>query len=136
MINDPAVLLDIVRQWSALRSLCRSSHRSGMVGRVFVNETPPEELYNLPFVLAYAVLDQVLDELVDQGAFPRPSGKPTLAAKATASRTHLPWVNYGSVDAGRIARNEVAHEAKLRGKTECLGFVDDIERELKAWGIL
>jgi hypothetical protein len=107
-----------------------------MVGGVFINETPPEEMYNLPFVLAYAIFDQVFDELIDQGAFPKPPGKTTLAAKMNASSAHLPWVDYSSVDAGRIARNEVAHEAKLRSRSDCLRFVDSIEQELRAWGVL
>jgi len=135
MINNPAVRSDFGQQWAAVRSLCRSSHRQGMVGGVFINETPPEEMYNLPFVLAYAILDQVFDELIDQGTFPKPAGTTTLAAKMNASRTHLPWVDYSSVDAGRIARNEVAHEAKLRSRSDCLRFVDNIERELKAWSV-
>jgi hypothetical protein len=102
-----------------------------------INETPPEEFYNLPFVLAYAVLDQVLDALMDQGTFPTPGGRrPMLGAKMNASRAHLPWVDYSAVKTGRIARNKVAHDAKLRGRADCLGFVENVERELKAWGIV
>jgi hypothetical protein len=106
-----------------------------MVTGVFINETPPEEIYNLPFVLAYAILDQVFDELMSQGTFPKPRGK-SLAAKMEASYVRLPWVDYSAVEAGRVARNEVAHDAKLRSKTDCVRFIDNIERELKAWGIL
>ncbi len=72
MINDPTVRADIAKQWAAVKTLCRDSHRQAMVGSVFINETPPEELYNLPLVLAYAVLDQVFDALIDQGTFPKP----------------------------------------------------------------
>jgi hypothetical protein len=82
MINDPAVQSDIAQQWAAIRSLCRGSHRQYMVPGAFINETPPEKFYNLPFVLAYAVLDQVFDALMNQGTFPTPRGRdPCLAQK-------------------------------------------------------
>lgn len=137
MINDPTIRGDIVQQWAAVRSLCRGSHRQAIVAPgVFINGTPLEEIYNLPFVLAYAVLDQVFDALMDQGTFPSPGGRPMLGAKMNASRAHLPWVDYAAVETGRVARNEVAHDAKPHGKTDCLRFVDNIERELKAWGIV
>ena len=58
--------------------------------------------------MAYAVLDQVFDVLMDQGAFPNPLGKtPTLASKMNASVAHLSWVDYCAVDAGSVTRNEI-----------------------------
>ena len=53
-----------------------------------------------------------------------------------ASQKLLPWQNYDLVDNGRVARNDLAHEAKLSSKADCLRFINAIEAELKAWGII
>jgi hypothetical protein len=70
MITDQLTRNDILQQWTTIQYLCRDSHRSyilgGAGGATFINETPPEELSNLPFVLGYAVLEQVLDVLIAQ----------------------------------------------------------------------
>ena len=96
---------------------------------------PSREVYhNLPLVLAYAVLDQVLNELRDQGTFTSQTQK--MGDKMNASRKALPWQDYKSVDDGREARNNLAHEAQLVSKADCLRFIDAIEAELKAWSIL
>jgi hypothetical protein len=136
MILDMAVKSDIARQWVALRSLCRGSHRTSAVPGGYINETPPDEFYNLPFVLAYAVLDQVLDELMDQGALQKPKGRPMLGAKMAASKADLQWTDYDLVAVGKVARNALAHDAKLLAKADCFRFVDAIEGELKAWGLI
>lgn len=137
MIRNMVVKSDIARQWVALRTLCLGSHRSSGTPVGFINETPPEEFYNLPFVLAYAVLDQVLDELIDQGAFKKPRGRrPMLGAKMTASAADLQWTDYDLVAKGKDARNDPAHEAKLLAKADCFRFVDAVESELKAWGVI
>ena len=102
-----------------------------------INETPPEQLYNLPFVLAYAALDEVLGELVKQGTVPRQKkARPLLGAKMEASRSVLPWRNYVLVESGKAARNDLAHNAKLLDKAACFKFIDAIEAELKYWGVL
>ncbi len=99
-----------------------------------INETRPEDSYNLPLVLAYAVLDRVLRELRDQGAFTCNTWK--LGAKMAASQNVLPWQDYHLVDNGRVARNYLAHKAKLLSKADCLQFIDAIESELTAWNIV
>jgi hypothetical protein len=135
MIHDPKTKSEISQDWCVVRTLCGSSHRqyvswSGSV----INESRPEEAFNLPLVLAYAVLDQVLSELCDQGAFT--CKKWQLKEKMTASKNVLPWQDYKSVDSGRCARNVLAHEAKLQNKSDCLRYVDAIEAELRAWAII
>jgi hypothetical protein len=138
MINDPLMLSEIGKQWAAVRTLCRGSHRQiVMPGAGTYCETPPDELFNLPLVLAYGVMDQVLDELILQGTFPNPSGrKPPLGAKMDASRAHPSWLDYAQIELGKKARNDVAHEGTLFPKADCLRFIDAIERQLKAWGII
>jgi hypothetical protein len=110
-----------------------------------VNVDPPEEFYNLPLVLAYGALEDVLAQLLDERVFPWPKKRdgshikrPTLDNMMTASHTHgaPQWVNYTKVNAGRVARNGVAHKGVLLTKPDCLAFIDTVEVELKAWSIL
>jgi hypothetical protein len=100
-----------------------------------INETPPSESYNLPFVLAYAVLDQVLAELINEGTF-QCAGRAQLGGRMEASKNVLPWQNYKHITNGRNDRNDLAHEAKLLDKNKCFEYIDAIETELKAWGVL
>ena len=137
MINDQGVKSAIARDWRVVRRFCEGSHRQWLSpGGGFINETPPEDFYNLPFLLAYAILDQVLDELLDQGAFQCHMKRPLLGDKMFASRELIPWRDYDLVNTGRRARNELAHEAKLLPRDQCFAFIDAIEAELKGWGIL
>src|SRR5688500_7834687 len=69
MISAASVLTDIRQQWKAIAKLCDPVHRVWFIAEGCINETRPEDSYNLPFVLAFAVLDQVLGELRDQGVF-------------------------------------------------------------------
>jgi len=137
MIEDETIRADLNIQWIVVRKLCAASHRQYMVagagGATFVNETPPDDYYNLPLVLAFAVLDQALDAHIQQGTFKCSGERPPLGAKMSASRNALPWQDYQLVEHGKCARNALAHEAKIIPKTDCFNFIDGIERELKAW---
>lgn len=140
MITDSAKKNDINQQWASIRLLCRDSHRQAAVGGaggiVEVNETRPESFYNLPFVLAFAVLDEVLKILIDEGKVQCQRKNPYLGEKMDASKGVLPWQNYALVERGKAARNDLAHEAKLLSKSQCIAFIDGIEADLKAWGVL
>jgi len=96
---------------------------------------PPDHYYNLPLLLAFAVLDQVFEELKEQKVF-AVSGRPMLGAKMKASKAHVPSQDYDLVEKGKDARNKLAHEAKLLTKADCLSYVAAIERELTAWRVI
>ncbi len=135
MIDDPQTKSEIAQDWRGVRKLCESSHRQWVSwGGSVINETRPEDSYNLPLVLAYAVLDRVLRELRDQGEFTCKAWQ--LGKKMAASQNALPWQDYDLVNDGRVARNDLAHQAKLLSKADCLRFIDAVESELKAWGIV
>ncbi len=135
MIRDRQAKSEIAQDWRVVRKLCEGSHHQWFVpGAGMINETRPEDSYNLPLVLAYAVLDRVLRELRDQGEFTCKAWQ--LGAKMGASKNALPWQDYDPVDDGRDARNDLAHQAKLLSKADCLRFIDAVESELKAWGIV
>jgi hypothetical protein len=135
MITDPMILADVRQQWQVVLKLAKGE-RSYFTEGVQITETWPKEAFNLPFLLAYAVLDQVLSHLKDQGAFPCPPNEWRLFNKLEASKHYLPWQNYGLIDLGRKARNDLAHEAKVLGKADCKTIIKAVEMELVAWAIL
>jgi hypothetical protein len=133
MIRDAQRKAEIKQQWAALKKLCQESSSFALVGGG-VQFNTPDEHFNLPLLLAYSVLDEVLSELIAEGVFNSPS--PKLEPKMVASQGALSWQNYQLVDDGRKTRNKLAHEAKLAGKADCLKFVRAIETELKEWNVI
>jgi hypothetical protein len=121
-------------QWAVIRRFSSLSSREWMTsGGVLVSEgAPPEAFYNLPVVLAFSLLDEVLGALAAQGAFPVGRGA-MLGAKMDASQNAIPWNDYASIHAAKERRNELAHRGLLIPKSDCLEMVDAISAELKKW---
>lgn len=136
MIRDPAARAEILQQWGAVRKLCSSDRCRLIPGVGYVQESPPESFYNLPFLLAYATLDQVLSQMIDEGIVTCPKRRPMLGDKMAASATAIPWQGYCVLEAGRIARNALAHDAVLLSKSDCLMYIGAVEGELSSWGLL
>ncbi len=89
------------------------------------------------------MLQQVLLELIDQGSLPHPCDtkgmvvrNPSLAHCMKIARVPLTWTDFNVVDDGRQRRNDLAHEAKLLTKVDCLKYIEAIEAELAAWGVV
>jgi hypothetical protein len=76
----------------------------------------------------------VLTELCDQGEFSC-AGR-GLERNMLASQFHIPWRDYYTIDAGRVARNKLAHQALLLPKSGCLKFINAIGLELHLWKII
>ena len=134
MIHDLQAISEIAQDWRVVRKLCEEGRVWLAPGAGFISETTPEESYNLPLVLAYTVLERVLRELCDQGEFTCKAWQ--LGKNMAASQNALPWQDYDLVNDGRCARNDLAHQAKLSSKADCLRFIEAVESELKAWGIV
>lgn len=140
-IQDKAFLASVEQQWIAIRKFCRDSHRGAIVGgglggASYIIETPPDEFYNLPFVLAFAVLDDVLEQMIVEGVFSCTGARPPLGKKMEKSKGNLPWKNYAAVALAKDERNDLAHSAILQSKAECLRIVSLIEDELKGWNVI
>ena len=130
-------LTSFAEQWDVVQRFCSSSHRTWVGPAGAISETPPESFFNLPVVLAFSLLDEVLDSLMAQGAFPPPRGhRPMLGPKMAASRAHLPWQDYIRVERGKDQRNALAHQGVLISNADCLAIVDAIGVELVAWGAI
>ena len=119
----------------ALRSrLQRSAFASvGVVGGSFP-ATLANAAHNLPFVHAYAVLNDALLQLADEGHFVRKNF--FLGDLLKRSRKVLPWQDFALVSMGAKHRNDVAHRGKLLGRKDCWNYIDAVKAELTGWGVL
>lgn len=103
-------------------------------GGAFTAPALAKVVYNLPLLLAFDVMKQVLLQARDDGMFTcsqRQLGNLMDCAKAV-----LPWISWNSLREGVRRRNEVAHDGKLFESTECLQDINNIEAQLIAWGII
>ncbi len=95
-------------------------------------ETRTSDSYNLPLVLAFSLLDEVLSERQQSGDFPSTTNQ--IGARMFASKEILPWVDFCLVDEGRNARNDLAHKGQMVTEANCRIYVAAIEQELIVWG--
>src|SRR5262249_13401219 len=133
MIKDAAKIVEIQKEWATIVSLVNWS-RGWMSEAAYINETPPDEFYNLPLVLAYSTLDSVLDQFIDEGVFQCKYRQ--LGRMMESAKTGIKWRNYDLVSEGREARNDLAHENAIVDKAHCLKYVDAIGNELRGWGLI
>jgi hypothetical protein len=137
MIVDATILAEMRTQWSAVQALAEPERGVvPLVGLMYVLPDKDARYYNLPLLLAFAALEQVLDELIAQGTVPRPKGRQTLQSKMAAANGPLQWLDYSHLDGGRVRRNALAHEAVLVGASDCRSLIAAIGAQLLAWGVL
>jgi hypothetical protein len=132
--------IDIQQDWIGIQKL--KEHDNSIMhlpngDAILTGGFVPESFWNLPFLLAYSVLDDVLTILRNEGAYTcssRESQK--LGLKMEASKSQITWQNYDLVSEGKDARNDLAHRAVIWPKEKCFTYIDAIEKELAAWGLL
>lgn len=137
MIKDEKSQVEIRESWAGVLRLKEHDRFCPMIpggGIIVASSLMPEGFWNLPFLLAYSVLDDVLTILHAQGFFECKSWM--LGPKMEASKDSLPWKDYELVEAGKNARNELAHRAVILSKKDCFRYIDAIEVELTSWGII
>lgn len=138
MIQNARKKQRIQDDWSALRKiqgrLKGRSYMSPAAGAQIQESGAPDEAYNLPFVLAYAVLNQVLTLLGKEGHYPMRNRK--LGEQMKDSKKHLPWQDWALAWDGKEKRDGLAHRAEVATKRKCALYVDAIEAELRAWKVL
>lgn len=91
-------------------------------------------LYNLPFLLAFDVLKDVLVQARENGQFRGPGTQ--LGDLMESAKASLPWIDWQSLRAAMERRNEVKNNGKLFGDIQCLQGIADIEAQLLAWGVI
>lgn len=143
MINDIKRRDEIAEDLKSARKIAGArinGETFGLPGYGFVNMSAPAPpaAYNLALVLAYAALDEALDEMRTQSppVFTFKGKKAPLGPKMKASLDQgLPWQDYDLVWEGKEARDSLAHEAQYVLKEDCLRYIDAVRDEFKAWGI-
>jgi len=126
------MISDIDEKWDTIKSLTKSGHRMVMTTIGPFQETRPSDSYNLPFILCYSLLDEVLSELKERGTFQCDSWM--LGRKMEASKNRLGWLDYSLVNEGKNKRNGLAHGGIMLNEEECRKYISAVEVELRAWG--
>ncbi len=135
MIKNAVVKSEIVDLWRAVRRLSAEPGSSIIPGAGIVQHPVATGFCNLPLVLAYAVLEQVLEVLAEERRFLMPK-KPKLANLMMNSKAAISWLDFDYIDKGRERRNELAHDAELVPDAECLGYIDAVETQLRSWKVI
>ena len=89
-------------------------------------------VYNLPVLLAFDVLKDVVQSVRDEGKLVWPPKSKFWDAAQSA----LPWNDWNELKAVRDRRNEIAHDGKLFGCSECSKDIAYIQEQLVAWSII
>jgi len=138
VIRDPNALAEIQQSWAgveALRSTLQVSAAAsmGIIGGAFPFALS-NAAHNLPFIHAYAVLNDVLEQLADEGHFNCKSI--FLGELLKRSEQALQWQDFALIRAGAARRNDVAHRGQLLERGDCWKYVDAVKAELSAWAVL
>lgn len=91
-------------------------------------------VYNLPLLLAFDVLRQVLLQARDDGRFACPSNQ--LGNLMNSAKGALPWIDWKTLREGIRRRNEVAHDGELFDSAQCLQDIANVENQLIEWRII
>lgn len=103
-------------------------------GGAFTAPTLANVIYNLPLLLAFDVLKQVLLQAREDGRFTCSRGQ--LGPLMDSAKVALPWIDWESLREGVRRRNEVAHDGELFESTQCLQDIANIEAQLVAWNVI
>jgi hypothetical protein len=137
MISDHATLTEIRQSWKGVEALRGRLQRS-LLGSfaqrasfvIFVSDSA----HNLPFVHAYAVLNDVLKQLENENHFKCKSF--FLGALLDASKAKLSWNDFAIIKEGAERRNDVAHRGEVLPRADCWRYIDAIKDQLLAWGVV
>jgi len=137
MIVNPNSLATLQAEWNgAVRMRDRVRHLVISTFAFDAKKSPAfgDLLYNLPFLLAFDVLKQVLLQAKEDGQFT--SSQPQLSDLIDGAKNSLQWIDWQCLREAVKRRNEVTHDGKLLGDVQCLQDIADIEAQLVVWGII
>ena len=118
MIHDAIALAEVQESWAGVEALRARLQRSAFASVGFLAGVFPFVLanaaHNLPFIHAYAVLNDVLEQLADEGRFSCKSI--FLGELLKKSEKALPWRDFALVadGAGRRSRSRAAGASPSR----------------------
>lgn len=131
------VLAEVLKNWSGVEALRTRLQVSAFASVGFLGGTFPHVLaaaaHNLPFIHAFSVLDNVLNQLATEGHFT--NGR-FLGHRIDHAEKVLPWQDISFIRKGVRRRNEVTHHGQLVDRADCWAYIDAVKRELAAWNVL
>ena len=140
MIKDAEDRESIVAQWKTVRryeAMMKTNTLGAFADGALLTPDFLNGCNTLVCIFAFAVLERVLRILLREGACPEPpEGRTGFKALMNSSQTALPWVDFALVAEGRDERHKAAHGLKIIPRADCWRYINAIERELVAWGVL
>ena len=136
LILDANVVATLQSEWAGvirMRERMKLLVTATFAGGAFTAPALAKVVYNLPLLLAFDVLSQVLLAARDEGLFACRRGQ--LGDLIDAARGAIPWIDRDVLRQGVRRRNEVAHDGALFESAQCVADMASIEAQLVAWGL-
>lgn len=137
VIKDTNALAEIRQSWDGVEALRTRLQVNAFASVGFAGTFPftlANAAHNLPFIHAYAVLNDTLKQLAVEGHFSCKSI--FLGELLKRSETVLPWRDFSLISVAVERRNDVAHRGLLLERGDCWTYIDAAKTELCAWGII
>jgi hypothetical protein len=137
MIADATTIVSLQSEWlGVVKMRERMQHlvTATFAGAGFTAPALAKVVYNLPLLLAFDVLRQVLLAARDEKAFVCSSDQ--LGTLMDRSKSDIPWIDWDELRAGVRRRNEVAHDGKLFKSDQCIRDIANVENQLVAWVVI
>ena len=139
MIKDAAEKQNVIDEWHGVRK-AHAKIKTHLLaafagGRgLAVSGDFPDLCHCLLLPFGFSVLESALKQLKREGVFS--CGRWNVGPMMEASKLALPWSDYDLVDEARRHRNEFAHQQTICPRKRTWEYLDALEAELIAWGIL
>ena len=136
VVSDEAVLDEVRRTWGTVRILqarVRANLFAGMGIFRGVTRGFWDLSHSLVLLFAFSVLEDLLKQVRKEQKL---KCGYQLGAMMHKSQSVLSWTDFGTVDEGRECRNSLAHDQVIPPRADSWKYINAIERELIAWGIL
>jgi hypothetical protein len=136
MLTDAATIADLQSEWTGVIKM--RDRMQKVVTFSFVAGSIPSSatgvVYNLPVLLAFDVLGQVLRAARGEGLFACNSDHP--GPLMDCAKTAFSWLDWDELRAGIRRRNEIAHDGQLFDGAQCLKDIANVEKQLMEWGLI
>ena len=137
MIVNTAAGAELSTEWTgAIRMLDRMKKLvvGSFVGGAMATPGIAMVIYNLPLLLAFDVLKQVLVQARDEKSFTCSGSQ--LGHLMECAKDSLLWIDWDGLRKGVRRRNEVAHDGKLFDSAQAIQDIESVEAQPVAWGII
>ena len=137
MITNSVELVRLRAEWDGVCKMQR--HKTMLVASALAfgairSTALADAVANLPLLLAFDVLRQVLKQLKRQGLVK--SKRHSLGDLMDDAQTAVPWLDWRTLRDGVRRRNAVAHDGAIHPRKQCWEDVDLIGRQLTLWKVV